>query len=166
MSKRTLAGLVLSLLLLAGSAQARPDAKASWAGSRPDLLHAMLADLDLIVTVEMMDRVAEHLGPAETLARLEAIALDEALPRYVRLRAVGTLPYFATPAVRRLLEQIANEADDPELRIEAVVTLGRAFYAADPEGVGAWLRAVELTAGRRLSDAAQRTLRALGATAR
>ena len=58
------------------------------------------------------------------------VARNPAEQRYLRLRAVGALGLFATPRARGAVEALARSANDEEVRVQAVISLARAFKAA------------------------------------
>jgi hypothetical protein len=72
----------------------------------------------------------QALGP-ETLGVLVSLYDDAAQPPFVRLRAVGAVAAFPTPAARTFLLAVARANGQGDLMIrEAVLALGRAFGAA------------------------------------
>lgn len=108
---------------------------------------SVLAAIDVPLTAELITRVgltesAVTTALAETTGR-----------RYVRLRAVGALPFFATKSARALVEQIAAGDPDEVVRIQAVTSLARGFGGADPMGVLNALRTLARTATPAVAEA-------------
>lgn len=114
------------------------------AESLPDVL---LAAIDVPLTHEVIGRVG--LTEAHAATRLA----DVSAKRYVRLRAVSSLPFFGTPTARALLERTAAEDRDVEVRIQAVTSLARGFGPGDPVGVLAALNGLAKGAPPKLAEA-------------
>ena len=124
--------LVLTLLL-AAPAMAQTPAKVE--APVPATAKILLEAIDIFLTPQMMDKA----GLTEAYA--QAVVASDAR-RYIRARAISALAMFATPSARATLEEAAYRDADPEIRIQAVMSLSRAFGPTDKIGVRAVLRTV------------------------
>jgi hypothetical protein len=94
----------------------------------------LLAAVDVPLTGELIART----GLTEaTAARLLG---DTKQRRYLRLRALSALPFFATPTARALVEATLARDADEVLRVQAATSLARGFGGADPVGVATHLQ--------------------------
>ena len=123
-----------------------------------DLLLGLLGDFELVITHELIDLVTKIEGRETVCERLRKIATDITRKRYLRVRATGALAFFPSSTTRDLLEDLVLRADDPEVRIQAVVALGHGFWSIDRAWVRSWLERIMDHPDQGLSQAAARTL--------
>lgn len=95
-------------------------ASASPAFAVHDRLFEILSMIDVLPTKEQL--VAA--GAGENGEVLAEIALDRAAPRYVRTRAASSLSLFDNPIARAALVRVIDTADDQEVRIQAIASIG------------------------------------------
>ncbi len=153
---KTIPLLCAALLAAPAWAQTAP-------GAAPDaVVVAPSAELLLgAIDVPLTDAGLARAGVTEPVAL--AVAADGQRRRYLRARAVAATARFRTPQGRALLERLAAHDADHEIRIQAIISLARAFGPADPAGVGAALDALAPGAPdavRALLDAERARLRA------
>ncbi|MDY0061263.1 MAG: hypothetical protein RBU45_15750 [Myxococcota bacterium] len=150
---------LLSLLVLAPFAGAGAAPPSPPPPSPSPLLLGLLGDFDRPITPELATLLATQLGGDEELGRqLRQVAADPAQRRYLRVRATGALALLPTPDNREALQQLLQGADDPEVRVQAVVALGSGWYARDRQGVTVWLQQLTRTGELAVAQAARRTL--------
>jgi len=118
--------MILSLLALAAPAGAEPPA--------PRTAATLLGAIDVPLTPEAMARagVTEAFA-TETLGRATA-------RRYLRQRAVSALGLLGTDTARRIVERTARKDADVQVRVQAVISLARAFGPTDRAAVATTLR--------------------------
>lgn len=116
----------------------------------------LLAAIDVPLTAEIITRM----GLTESTAT-NALA-DRTAKRYVRLRAVGALPFFATKTARALVERTAAEDADEVVRIQAVTSLARGFGGTDRLGVLTALQALARKATPPVAEAIAAEIALLG----
>lgn len=97
----------------------RPDGPAK---VERDAFEAMLSTIDVVPP----DRESLLATFPEAWERLDAAARDDARDDWTRLRAISMLSYFPEARTRMTLEAVAR-AKSPEIRRQAVYTLGRSF---------------------------------------
>lgn len=127
---RTTVIMKASLLLLglaAAPAVAAPPAPTKSA-------ELLLGAIDVLLTPENIQKA----GLTEAWAT--AVVDDAGARRYLRARAVGALALMQTPTARARIEHAALADADDEIRIQAVISLARAFGPADREQVTRFLR--------------------------
>lgn len=119
-------------LALCGQAVAAPKALTS----APAKAELVLRAVDIHLTPDVITRA----GVTEQMAKalLEA---PEAGP-YDRVRAVSALAFFQTDTAYDLLAAQARSASEHQVRVQAVISLARAFGPADPQKVDATLAAL------------------------
>lgn len=136
----TAAGLV-ALVLFVGSTAAQvvgPDGHAPKApeaaeAAVPPTVRMLIDAIDIPLTPEALARVGV------TEAHATALAADPAAKRYTRVRAVAALGVLGTDSARRLVELMATADADPQVRIQAVVSLSRIWGADDRAEVARFL---------------------------
>ncbi|MGF1469214.1 MAG: HEAT repeat domain-containing protein [Sandaracinaceae bacterium] len=127
----TLASVVLAAAL---GAVARPAAAQE--PLRTPEVRALLSGFEEAPDADAWARLGPSVIPA-----LEAICRDPASLPFVRLRALAALGAFRTERSRRLLLDVARNADSDELAVrEALRALGRAFGPAAVPDVVPFLR--------------------------
>ena len=112
----------------------------------------LLAAIDVPLTVERLTAV----GLDETYAT--GVLADAEASRYVRARALGALGLLGTETAKARVEGVLREDLDPELRIQAAISLARAFARVDVVGVKATLRGVVVGAPEGLRRAIEAEL--------
>ncbi|MCK6574800.1 hypothetical protein L6V77_27330 [Myxococcota bacterium] len=133
---------VLTLATIAATATAAAADPAKHAPAAPAPVAApdaatgerLLAAVDVPLTAELIARTG--------LTEATAVRLlgDTTQRRYLRLRALSSLPFFATPTARALVEATLARDADEVVRIQAATSLARGFGGADPVGVATHLQ--------------------------
>ncbi len=137
--------LLLGLTLLGAAPAVRAQAPATPATA--DLGARLLGALDVPLTADLIRQT----GLTEATAT--AALADTKSPRYLRLRAVSALPFFATPTARALAERTAAEDADEVVRVQAVTSLARGFGPQDPAGVRTTLHRLARNAPKAVAEA-------------
>ncbi|MBM4320131.1 MAG: hypothetical protein FJ125_09250 [Deltaproteobacteria bacterium] len=122
-----------------------------------DPLLALLGDYERELTPRLVERLVQ-LQDRETIARrLRALAADGGHRRYLRLRATAALAFFPGEETTRFLARQAETADDPEVRLQSVITYGHACWAGAPDQTSRWLAEQARSSDPRIAAAARRT---------
>ncbi len=131
-----------TIAMLLATALAAPALAQTAPGTAPEAVvvtpsaELLLGAIDVPLTDEGLARA----GVTEDVAA--AVASDGQRRRYLRARAVAATARFRSAEGRALLERLAAQDADHEIRIQAIISLARAFGPADPAGVGATLDAL------------------------
>ena len=136
--------VLLALAAAAGPAVAQTDPRQPAAQVAPTRLPAAAVLLLGAIDVPLTEQGMARAGLTEPVAA--AVLSDSSRSRYLRARAVAAVARFRSPAGRALLERVAATDPDDELRIQAVISLARAFGPTDRPGVSAHLEALAHTA--------------------
>jgi HEAT repeat protein len=107
-----------SVPALASAPRPSPTSPAS------DPFELMLRSIDVVPP----DRASLEKTFPDAWVKLDAAARDEARDTWTRIRAISMLSYFPEGRTRATLEAV-SQSKDPEIRRQAVYTLGRAFGA-------------------------------------
>jgi hypothetical protein len=124
----------LVLVPLAASAEPVTPAPAAPGPAAPVPGELLLAAIDVPLSTELVRR------SGLTEATATRLLADPTQRRYVRLRAVSSLPFFGTASARALVEATLAADADEVVRIQAATSLARGFGTADPVGVVAHLK--------------------------
>ncbi len=138
------------LAAIAASGPARASAQ--------DPLMGVLGAIDTFITEDVVEVLESLEGREGLVDRLETIVEDPTQTRYVRVRAVTMLAFFPSTEIWDLLTRVSRSADDPEVRVQALVSLGHGFWGVDRERTERWLDRMRLFPEPKLSEAASRTL--------
>lgn len=143
---RTTALTALALLAaLSGPAVAAPPAPTPEA-------EMLLGAIDVMITPATLKQA----GITEAWAT--AVVDDIKARRYLRARAIGALAIIGTDSARARIERAASADHDLEIRIQAVISLARAFGPADEERVNGFLKGLAPEAPEALRDVLHREL--------
>lgn len=133
---KALTSLAATLALLAAStagAQVTADGHehaAPVTDGQPSALPAANARLLIdAIDIPLTPETIERAGVTEALAA--ALAADPTAKRYTRVRAVGALGVIGTDSARRLIELMARGDADPQVQVQAVVSLSRIWGVDD-----------------------------------
>ncbi len=92
--------------------------------SPADSFELMLRSIDVVPP----DRASLEKTFPEAWVKLDAAAREEGRDTWTRIRAISLLSYFPEARTRTTLEAVSR-SKDPEIRRQAVYTLGRSFGA-------------------------------------
>lgn len=133
---KALTSLAATLALLAGTATAQvapaDEAHAKFVTDGQSNVPGATANARLLIDaidVPLTPETLEMAGVTE--AEVAALAADPSARRYTRVRAVGALGVIGTDSARRLIELMAVGDADPQVRVQAVVSLSRIWGVDD-----------------------------------